>query len=264
MSNHGGTDGPEGDRQPDQDGDGLPPREENVNYRITSFEPAPRGPVAPHAGTVGDRATLQALAKSGGGWVNKDGRVLTRGTLDGDRALLKFGETAPIVQAHVRAVAEREELRSRSYDEAWAEHRASGRPKGSFHFSHGSFDVSVPEPELDDMLLAEGWAPVELRRADGLKVMASTCDPVEFDRFRDVFVELADTLGCRLWSGTVRDAEPEVMYDPAYVAPESRQPTYHEFGHDDWEGGNQEPSIPTWWNGDGYEEFGHLGFAPGT
>lgn len=182
--------------------------------RFSRFVPAPRGRVNPVVGLATDRPVALALAQGMGGWVNRDGRVLTKGSTVGNTALAALPETAAIVAAYEKAEEDIRACRDAAFDESRAEHIAKGRSEETFYFSHGTFDLANELEPFTRFLDRGGWLKVDLCRDQGVKVMGTESDVVEVDAYRRPLVALADILECRVFDGRVYHW-PQLLYDPS-------------------------------------------------
>lgn len=172
---------------------------------ITPFLPPARGIVQPVVGLATEPKTAQALAQCGGGWISKDGRVLTKGSGRLDDALRSYPETTAIVAAHEKAERDYRDLYKKTLTENQALHGDDGETV---------FNAYNPAPELDRSLASAGWIAVELCREYGAKVMGIDDTLDEADDYRETLVALGDGLGCLVLANKVSQRF-DLLYDPS-------------------------------------------------
>lgn len=172
---------------------------------ITPFLPPSRGIVRPVVGHATDPEIAQALAKCGGGWVSKDGRVLTKGSGHLGEALRSYQETAAVVAAHGRAERDHRDLYSKTLTENQARYGDDGETV---------FNAYNPAPDLYRSLASAGWIEVELCREYGVKVMGINDELNEADDYRDTLVALGEGLDCLVLANRVSQRF-DLLYDPS-------------------------------------------------
>ncbi|MEE7494728.1 hypothetical protein MOTC310_31690 [Methylobacterium oryzae] len=163
--------------------------------------------MSPALGMATDVRLLSALAASGAGWVNRDGRVIVKGTTWQSEALWALPETAALVAAQLRFGQER----SFEYADEYA-----------YPDDHTEEDIAAVEPDMNDLLDPEfdrrlneaGWLRVELCRDRNVGTMGTGLKGPSLELYAAPLVAIADKLRCRILSGTVQ-GENRLLYDSA-------------------------------------------------
>ena len=197
--------------------------------RITRFAPLPVDDMAPVLCTATDARLLRALAVSGTSWVNRDGRVIAKGTTWDNDALLSLPETAVLVAVQLRLGQER----TYEYDvpdDRIEEAIAAVEPDM----------MDLHDPIFHERLHAAGWMRVDLCRDREVRTMGTWIRGRLLDDFSTHLTGMADALGCRLLSGYV-GGETRLLYDPVETKDMPFAP-----GFVGYRQGLAEPPSPRW------------------
>ncbi|WP_156634118.1 hypothetical protein [Methylobacterium sp. Leaf113] len=177
--------------------------------RHTPFVPVPRGNREPAFGSVDDPTVLRDLALGGHGWLHRDGRLVSNGSLYGASALRALPETAVVLERLDGELIEVKAARQREWDVALADHVAGGGTEDDFHDDHATQELSEridednPDPDIKRALENVGWVAVTLRRDYGTKEVVCDFDRKDVPVFEDHLRKIAGHFQCRL-DGTVK------------------------------------------------------------
>jgi hypothetical protein len=177
--------------------------------RHTPFVPAQRGKREPAFGSVDDPTVLRDLAVSGHGWLHRDGRLVSNGSLHGASALRALPETAVVLERLDGELIEVKAARQKEWDVAMAYHVAGGGTEATFRDDDGTQELSEridednPDPDIKRALENVGWVAVTLRRDYGTKEVVCSFDRKDVSVFEDHLRKIAGHFQCRL-DGTVK------------------------------------------------------------